>query len=145
MSEERKVVCPWCGEKMVRNPHLPFSRWNKTTQDWEHEGQVNFACVCGAQSPIRTSTREAIAAAYATATPPNRPLTREQVEAMDDLDAVWCCYQDGAPRMNAYQTTVRWAKTYGSLCERPYMTFRRLPTPADIAAAREAGKGEGNA
>lgn len=128
MSEERNVMCPWCGWDMVA----------REAQDIFHGKYNVYVCEgCEAVSPIAYSDKAAYAAA--TATPPNRPLTREQVEAMDDLDAVWIVGETAVMIQSAGGVK----RTYG-WCLNILMVFSHNPTPADIAAAR-AGKGEGNA
>lgn len=132
MSEERKpVVCPWCGWDMVA----------REAQDIFHGKYNVYVCeACEAVSPIAYSDKAAYAAA--TATPPNLPLTREQVEAMDEWDAVWETYGheiSGVAPAKTYRYDLDAYHLFATV-----MLFARKPTPDDISAAR-AGKGEGNA
>ena len=83
-------------------------------------------------------------AAYAAATkrPPNMPLTREQVMALDDLDAVWI--------FNPWETDPECVVVMGEalfLKETKDIApvwkcilFARNPTHADIEAARSTQK-----
>lgn len=132
MSNEHKpVICPWCGLEMFRNPHLPYSTWNKEKGEWEFEGQVNYACVCGAQSPIKESTKEAIE--EATRRPPNRPLTLPELFDLDgNMDAVWVVDSGCGTVVMSAEEACEWASDADTV-----LFFVRKPTPADIEAARK--------
>lgn len=138
MSDERKpVICPWCGWEMVA----------REGQDIFHGKYNAYVCEgCEAVSPIAYSEDAAYAAA--TATPPNRPLTREQVESMPDLAAVWNVSIKRVER-GGDGIGVQTARVVKRYLDKQWVwedeiMFAAPPTPADIAAAR-AGKGEGNA
>jgi hypothetical protein len=76
---------------------------------------------------------EAIQAAYlaATATPPNPPLTREQVEAMPKMAAVWVYFSAKYyPMVMSARIATMMKHPIGSLF------FAAPPTPADIKAAQ---------
>lgn len=127
MSEERNVMCPWCGWDMVA----------REAQDIFHGKYNVYVCeACEAVSPIAYSDKAAYAAA--TATPPSRPLTRQQVEAMPKNTPVWVYTHGGNPY------ALRTAEECRHLTSAYYIFECARPTPADIAAAR-AGEGEENA
>lgn len=123
MSEERKpVICPWCGWEMVA----------REGQDIFHGKYNAYVCEgCEAVSPIAYSEDAAYAAA--TRHPPNRPLTREQVEKLDDLDAVWVVRGRG----DAYTIMVVEAMRLEHVYTNGEVMFGHRPTPADIEAARK--------
>jgi len=124
MSDERKpVICPWCGWEMVA----------REGQDIFHGKYNAYVCEgCESVSPIAYSEDSAYTAA--TRTPPNRPLTEEQIYESDDKDAIWA-YENGV----LYEP-ISAAKTWELLsCEnyKDTMFFACKPTPADIEAARK--------
>ena len=111
--------------------------------DWTHPPlpdmwYAHYYCDCGWTAPddgTGKTKQEAIEAAYlaATRTKPNKPLTREQVEAMPDLAAVW--------EVKHYDDSV-WLRTAKYMVsERPWATkslyYSAPPAPADIEAARK--------
>lgn len=133
---ERKVMCPQGHEMILQVAHGLDPVGDHIDVAW-------YVCECGWRSPDAQARTEqqAIEAAYisATATPPNLPLTREQVEAMDGIDAIWLVgMKSGARYVCAASECLDYEGDW-------YLYFARKPSPADIAAALEAGKGEGNA
>lgn len=133
MSEESKrVVCLHCGNHMTLEPLDEAGHFAATGVD-----QHWYECyICGSRTPIADS--EAAAYAAATQRPPNLPLTREQVEAMDDLDAVWevFAFWNLFKRVDILIITGDTAKkdyTITSLGD--ILMFSRRPTNDDISAA----------
>ena len=128
--ERKPVICPWCGWDMVA----------REGQDIFHGKYNVYVCDgCEATSPIAYSEDTAYAAA--TKRPPNLPLTREQAEAMDDLDAVWMHLEMSD---HILVSSVKSILTSSMPVPVGAIMFARKPTPEDIAAAR-AGKGEEHA
>lgn len=126
MSDERNVMCPWCGWDMVA----------REAQDIFHGKYNVYVCeACEAVSPIAYSDKAAYLAA--TAAPPNRPMTFDGMAALDESDAVWVVSKDGAVcvvnGLDAYE--------YAGY-EYDALYFARKPTPADIAAAKAAKEKE---
>ena len=124
------VKCPWCklrGEDVEMNVDMLNLEYNK---------DYRLRCPrCRATSMARDTKGELFEAA--TATPPNLPLTREQVEAMNDIDAVWT-YDASWPYDNALVLicAAGWLKQGNRT---GWLWFAHRPTAADIAAAK-AGK-----
>ena len=124
MSDERKpVIRPWCGGEMER----------RQGRDVFHGTHYYYECsICESKAPIAYGENGACAAA--TRIPPNRPLTREQVEAMDDMDAVWMHLekQDHILVFSAKSILTSYMPVpIGA------SMFARNPTPADIETARK--------
>lgn len=131
MSDERKpVMCPWCGGEMVRSAIIARARGCY---------KATYRCKkCKISAPFgetKSTWREAEDDAYLAAThrPPNRPMTREQVEEMPDLAAVWShgtllCQLHAAKDVRRF---IQRGWTDGE------MFFAAHPTPADIEAARK--------
>jgi len=132
--ENKPVICPWCGRAMFRTPCKQGLRWIEETKEWVHEGEINFTCICGAQTPIKENTPTAIKAAMDTHRPPNRPLTREQVAEMPALSGVWV-YEDNENILleTAETAIIDYEEGISTGC----IYFSAPPTPADIEAARK--------
>jgi hypothetical protein len=104
-------------------------------QDIFHGKYSAYVCEgCEAVSPIAYSEEAAYTAA--TRTPPNRALTREQVEAMDDQDAVWIV-RKGTGKICVGPAREAVAILISLEGYSRFWFFAALPTPADIEAARE--------
>ena len=137
MSDERKpVICPWCGWEMVA----------REGQDIFHGKYNAYVCDgCEAVSPIAYSEDAAYVAA--TRTPPNRPLTHEQVLAMDPYDAVWMISVNPAPIPMRSVRAAEWVqrqltdRSGGEWMDRKLL-FADKPAPADIEAARKEANHE---
>ena len=117
---EQKVLCPWCGEEM--------------TLIWDIEDSVHwFNCnFCGAHSPR-----------FATRRPPNKPLTEEQLNARDDLDAVWEVYVLKNGATNVFLIPARTVKgCYVITNMGDIFLFGARPSLADIEAARAEKGGQ---
>ena len=121
MADERKVICPrgHVMEPIIVNSIGPLRCLGRA-----------YRCECGWTSPPEMSEESAYLAA--TRTPPNRPLTREQVEALDDLSAVWVVGETDIVLMSVGE----FKRTYG-WCMRYMWMFASKPTHADIEAARK--------
>ena len=155
MSEKRKVTCPRGHEmhpfektrRVARNTAPSTATIFPNTENEETEYAVYYRCDCGWESPKCITHHEngldgARKEAYRLATlrPPNLPLTREQVEAMPDLAAVWVFVEE------RYKPTIITAEhamlRYQGDTVLPFhsdaMLFAAPPTPADIEAARNA-------
>lgn len=134
MSEQKVVKCR-CGKDM----HPYHGQYYSGCRYW-----ARYECECGWCAPliVGDTADEAIEVAYlaATPTPPNRPMTREQVEAMDDLDAVWIAHYCVTPEMFEQTPTIMLAREI-KRAECKMLGFAWLyakrPTPADIEAARK--------
>ena len=154
-----KVLCPYCGAEMM----LDF-------QDDGYEfGAAYYVCQeCGSTSPTANTDAAALAAAQARYLPPNRPLTLEEVKALD-ADEVWDipCFveiepnwyaqvpDDGEPRLRAdaickealgcnkgCETCNKGCETYNKGCEtynKLYRVWLRKPTQAEMDAAGWGG------
>ena len=132
MSDGRKVICPWCGFEMAA--------YTISIQGYSGEKTCFYECAqCCARSPMAVTNRDAYNAA--TRRPPNLPLTREQVEALEPkMTPIWYATINlgllGMIEAYVAQSDPVYWMHDGMLL------FARKPNPADIAAAREAGKGE---
>lgn len=106
ISERKVVICP-CGKEM----RLIVDR----CVDWKQVPvfRAYYKCKCGWQSPVSLDYDKLVARnkalAFATRRPPNRPLTLEQVQAMEPHTAVWVEFSEG------------------TLMERPYTIGEILP------------------
>lgn len=66
MSDDKKVLCPWCNKEMTLEEELPFS------------GIYAYVCECGAVSPNESGKEKALQAALAR--PMQKPLTLEETK-----------------------------------------------------------------
>ena len=143
--EERKpVMCPWCGGEMKLDEPTAYG-WECSDGHWCSDGYICPVCGGSSGGVYGCATREECGrCAYENAnqTPPNRALTREQVDAMDDLDAVWIVQR--YPYVNERVTiqTASWIKAQyrdlqGDEWAHRKVFFAAPPAPADIEAARK--------
>lgn len=73
-----KVLCPYCGAELKLEHY----------DDGYVFGAAFYMCPgCGSTSPTAGTNAEALVAAQARYLPPNRPLTLEEVKALDADDA----------------------------------------------------------
>lgn len=93
---------------------------------------TKIACDCGVSTPWKDTIEAAYAAA--TSTPPNLPLTREQVEALPNDDAVWVYTKTGT---DAWVHSAYYAKEYLVRCGGDEIYFAAKPTAAEVEAARK--------
>jgi hypothetical protein len=145
MNVDNKVMCPWCGSEM-RLPPTGCEIDEKSGMR-----QARYCCIniwCKAGAPLgawETTESAAIQAAYLAATrrPPNLPLTKEQIMAMQDDAAVWGVSvlrdNEGPDRI----TVASAAELKELLSDYPYTAFLEgiyfaaLPSSADIEAGRK--------
>lgn len=73
-----KVLCPYCGSEMKLDRY----------DDGYVFGAAYYVCQeCGSTSPTANTDAAALAAAQARYLPPNRPLTMDEVKALDADEA----------------------------------------------------------
>ncbi len=144
MADERKpVTCPQGHEMKLAVEHRQYA-WTRPSlpPHWF----AHYYCDCGWIAPDDgggDTKQEAINAAYAAATrrPPNKPLTREQIYKMHDLDAIWIVYPDEKDREPCVMPVI--FLTSGGMRDEQLkhcIIFASNPTPADIEEARKARK-----
>lgn len=136
MKNDRKVECKYCHKEMTLAPELvqgpgdpeePYNRW--------------YECyICGARSPIAQTEDAAYAAA--TCRPENKPLTREQIQAMDEYSPVWSVNLKrigGEGHFISVQPAYV-ARRYikHDWMWKEFIAFAERPTLADIEVARAA-------
>lgn len=124
------VICK-CGRTMVC-----VSESKREHDDKPY--QARFRCLCGWWGPKRGgyTQEEANERAREAANPPNLPLTREQVEAMDELAAVWVAYEEDDVATNIiFAADALYTIRQGNRDKGLY--FAAKPTPEDIEAARK--------
>lgn len=139
MTDERNpVLCPWCGFEMAA--------YTISIQGYSGEKTCFYECAqCCARSPIAITNKDAYAAA--TRRPPNRPMTREQIEnsGLQDNDAVWIMSRTNE---NAALHLIDGCSLKQLMWEcrisadtNTWVWLRRKPTPEDIEAARKERNG----
>lgn len=131
-----KVLCPYCGSEMKLDRQ----------DDGYVFGAAYYVCQeCGSTSPTANTDAAALAAAQARYLPPNRPLTLDEMRAMeaDAADCIPCFCEikpsiykgdDFQPRLRACSiSTEALSKntTYGEY----YRVWIRKPTQAEMDAA----------
>ena len=139
-----KVLCPYCGAEMKLDRQ----------DDGYVFGAAYYVCQeCGSTSPTANTDAAALSAAQARYLPPNRPLTLEEVKALDRDDMGYSCvwmenrrvydaaYEDYPyPVVTAecVPSSQAYYKKYGI----EYRVWLRKPTKAEMDAA---GWGDENA
>ena len=139
MPDERKpVICPWC---KLRGEHSVMTK-QRLSQGMTFGIDFYFCPKCEARSPhIHTidgnwDAAEEAAYAAATRTPPNRPLTEEQIMQCAVNVPLFCIYaKDQECRCVVFASDIQVEYKYRA--EMGQMFFRDFPTPADIEAARK--------
>lgn len=77
-----KVLCPYCGAEMKLDRY----------DDGYEFGAAYYVCQeCGSTSPTANTDAAAISAAQARYLPPNRPLTLDEVKALERDDMGYSC------------------------------------------------------
>lgn len=123
---DKKVLCPYCGSEMKLDRH----------DDGYVFGSAYYVCVeCGSTSPTANTDAAALSAAQARYLPPNRPLTLDEVKALDadeDGDAP-CWMEDREFSLSAeyLSTNPDDLVDYG----RDFRVWLRKPTQAEMDAA----------
>ena len=140
-TEERKsVICP-CGEEMH------FAVIEREAYCGEAPWFGYYTCDCGWMAPSRTgdTPEDCERNAYAAAihTPPNSPLTQDQIEKMPRLSAVWVYF---SPKFDPMIMSARDAFSGfrdDAIIKHPIgsLFFAQPPAQSDIEAALSA-KGE---
>lgn len=132
-----KVLCPYCGTEMKLDSY----------DDGYAFGAAYYVCQeCGSTSPTANTDAAALAAAQARYLPPNRPLTLDEVKALDadEVGDIPCFVEvepnwyeqvpdDGEPRLRA-DVMCKGAldcATYNKL----FRIWLRKPTQAEMDAA----------
>lgn len=132
-----KVLCPYCGTEMKLDSY----------DDGYAFGAAYYVCQeCGSTSPTANTDAAALAAAQARYLPPNRPLTLDEVKALDadevgdipcfvEIEPNWYVQvpDDGEPRLRA-DVMCKGAldcATYNKL----FRIWLRKPTQAEMDAA----------
>lgn len=133
-----KVLCPYCGAEM-----------NLDRQDDGYVfGAAYYVCQeCGSTSPTANTEAAALAAAQARYLPPNRPLTLEEIKAMDaDDDGYIPCFvevepnqyekdtDDFEPRLRA-DAICKPSLSEPTYYNKDYRAWLRKPTQAEMDAA----------
>ena len=134
MSDERKpVMCPWC---KLSGCNVVMAKQRESVGMTTGEDYY-FCPECHSHSPhIATSDGNWDKASNdcylaATRTPPNLPLTQEQVEEMPRNAAIW----EVTPSNGL--VGLEFAGIIKSFVRSDSLYFAAPPTPADIAAARK--------
>lgn len=139
-----KVLCPYCGSEMKLD----------CDDDGYVFGAAYYVCQeCGSTSPTANTDAAALAAAQARYLPPNRPLTLDEVKAleMDDMgySCVWMenrrvydangqAYEDypyPVVTADCIPNSQAYYKKYGI----EYRAWLRKPTQAEMDAAGWGG------
>lgn len=124
-------MCPWC-EKRGENSAMRLDKLSL-----EYNNEYRLRCPKCRSTSMTESTEEAL---YVVApVPSNPPLTKEQLEALDDLDVVWV----DEIGCKTYVHSGQWAKDVlemrGLQGYHMFKWFARKPTAEDIRAANKGG------
>jgi hypothetical protein len=142
MSEQKPVICPWCGGKMKLSPMVSGTDTGFMELEglyYTRYGCENPECFIDAPKGDWKATKKAAKeAAYAAATrrPPNLPMAYKTSEVIGDDDPVWIYRWNGEKysfQFGLDESTRLFCAVNGMY------VFAAKPTLADIDAARKAG------
>lgn len=128
-----KVLCPYCGAEMKLDRH----------DDGYVFGSAYYVCVeCGSTSPTANTDAAALSAAQARYLPPNRPLTLEEVKALERDDMGYTCVwtenrrdEENHPWPYVEADCVPKFAEYFDGYGKQYRVWLRKPTQAEMDAA----------
>lgn len=123
-----KVLCPYCGAELKLEHY----------DDGYVFGAAFYMCPgCGSTSPTAGTNAEALAAAQARYLPPNRPLTLDEVKALETdnwmCTPAWVEFADCKKTIESGQ--IRLAPNVLEGYGRDFRVWLRKPTQAEMDAA----------
>lgn len=123
-----KVLCPYCGAEMKLDRY----------DDGYAFGAAYYVCQeCGSTSPTANTEAAALAAAQARYLPPNRPLTLDEVKALETdnwmCTPAWVEFADCKKTIESGQ--IRLAPNVLEGYGRDFRVWLRKPTQAEMDAA----------